>query len=297
METKAGARYSFITDRIIVLMAYLTALLGAWGSISFIHDADLWMKIAFADFIGTIIIFSYSYLLKNSSLYDPYWSVAPIIIWLSILIAADMPLDKPRIILTTLAVIYWGVRLTMNWLKTWPGLMHEDWRYHQLAADTGKGYWFVSFLGIHLLPTIIVFLGCLPMLPVAFSDKPLLWTDIVGFLIAFAAVEIERRADNQLRKFKNATSSLTEEVCERGLWKYSRHPNYFGEIMFWAGLFVISWGLDPSFNIKYGLGLIAMIILFVFISIPMMEKRQLSKTGYEEYRRRVSALVPWFNKN
>lgn len=295
MQNK-GVKYSFATDRFIVFLAYLTALPGAYGSIAFIPDTDLWMKIALADLTGTIIIFSYSFPLKNSSLYDPYWSVAPIIIWLSILIAADLPLDRPRIVLTTIVVVYWGVRLTMNWRKTWPVLMHEDWRYRQLAMDSGKGYWAVSFLGIHLVPTIIVFFGCLPMIPIAFSDKLLGWTGIAGFLIAFAAIEIERRADNQLREFKKSASASNGQVCDRGLWKYSRHPNYFGEITFWAGLFVIAWGLDPSANIKYGVGLAAMIILFVFISIPMMEKRQLKKEGYQEYRDQVSPLIPWFNK-
>ena len=184
----------------------------------------------------------------------------------------------------------------MYWLKTWPGLQHQDWRYIKLSADTGPFYWVVSFLGIHLMPTILVFIACLPLIPVIGSDHPLGWTDILGFLIAFGAVDIERRADNQLRQYKSNTNPSKGSVCEVGLWAYSRHPNYFGEISFWGGLFVMAYGLDPGENLVYGTGFLLMVLLFVFISIPMMEKRQMSKEGYAEYRKRVWMLVPWFRK-
>jgi steroid 5-alpha reductase family enzyme len=138
-------------------------------------------------------------------------------------------------------------------------------------------------------------LGCLPLIPIIFSGKPIVWTDIIGFLISIAAIEIERRADNQLRDFKRNPKG--KKVCEIGLWKYSRHPNYFGEITFWGGIFVMGLGLNPSENLTYGTGFLLMVLLFVFISIPMMEKRQMNKEGYVEYRKRVWMLVPWFRKS
>lgn len=293
MSKLEGVKYSFLTDRIIVLVAYLLAVFGAWVSIQFIPDAELWVKIAVGDFVGTVVIFTFSVVLRNSSMYDPYWSVIPIMILLYIFIENGAAIDL-RIILVSVVVIYWGVRLTLNWLKTWPGLGHQDWRYIKLANDTGLFYWPVSFLGIHLLPTVFVFLGCLPLIPIVHSGAGFIWTDLVGFAIAFAAVEIERRSDNQLRAFKNGDAKGS--VCEEGLWKYSRHPNYFGEISFWAGIFVMAYGLDPQGNLVYGIGLLSMIILFVFISIPMMEKRQQVKEGYATYRKQVPMLVPWFRK-
>ncbi|MCK5471416.1 MAG: DUF1295 domain-containing protein, partial [Cyclobacteriaceae bacterium] len=126
---------------------------------------------------------------------------------------------------------------------------------------------------------------------------PVMWTDFPGFFIALSAIEIERRADNQLRKFKKNNIQTNDLVCDVGLWKYSRHPNYFGEITFWGGIFIIAYGLNPSENLVYGTGLLSMIILFIFISIPMMEKRQMQKEGYTAYRRQVSMLVPWFRKS
>ena len=280
----------------IVLLAYLLAIFGAWISIQFFPDQEIWIKIAVGDFVGTFIIFIYSRLLRNSSMYDPYWSVAPMIILLYLVIAFGIEQINIRMVLVSIVVIYWGVRLTLNWLKTWPGLLHEDWRYRKLAQDTGSFYWFVSFMGIHLLPTVFVYLACLPLIPIVSSNEPIIWTDILGFVISIAAIEIERRADLQLRYFKTDKSKDANSVCDLGLWKYSRHPNYFGEISFWAGIFIIAFGQNPEENMLYGIGLICMIILFVFISIPMMEKRQLKKEGYNEYKMRVSMLVPWFPK-
>jgi steroid 5-alpha reductase family enzyme len=294
MSKADGVKYSFFIDRLIVVIGYVAAIFGAWVSMSYFSEYDLWIKIAIGDFAGTVIIFLTSLMFKNSSMYDPYWSVAPVIILAYLLIVSGASLIDLRIILVSIVVLYWGTRLTINWLKTWPGLNHEDWRYRKLAEDTGVFNWPVSFLGIHLFPTILVFLGCMPLIPIVFADRPLLWTDVVGFIIAFGAIEIERRADFQLRQFKQ--NSTGNEVCDTGLWKYSRHPNYFGEITFWGGIFIMALGLNPSENLYYGLGFLMMILLFVFISIPMMEKRQLQKAGYSEYRKNVWMLVPWFRK-
>jgi steroid 5-alpha reductase family enzyme len=294
MSKKDSGKFSFSIDRLLVLLAYLVAIGAGWISMLLFPQEELWKAIAIADFTGTVIIFLFSFSFNNSSIYDPYWSVAPIVILIYLLSVFETSLLVPRILLVSIVVIYWGVRLTGNWLKTWPGLLHQDWRYVKLAEDSGKLYWLVSFLGIHLMPTVLVFLACLPLIPIVNSSAPTQWTDIAGFLVAFFAIEIERRADNQLRAFKR--SSNGKAVCEKGLWRYSRHPNYFGEIAFWGGIFVMAWGLEPVNNLKYGFGFLMMILLFVFISIPMMEKRQLRKHGYAAYRKRVAMLVPWFRR-
>jgi steroid 5-alpha reductase family enzyme len=289
-----GVRYGFVTDRLLVVIAYVGALGGALVSMNYSEGMDLWQRIGIADFVATIIIFLTSIITKNSSMYDPYWSVIPIIILGYLFVIHGMPISNPRVILSSLVVLYWGTRLTNNWLITWPGLNHEDWRYKKLAEDTGAFYWPVSFLGIHLFPTILVFLGCLALLPIFSSDTSFRWTDGLGFIISLIAIEIERRADNQLREFK--VNPANGNVCNVGLWKYSRHPNYFGEITFWGGLFIMAYGIDPAENLIYGIGFLSTVLLFVFVSIPMMEKRQINKPGYAEYRKQVSMLIPWFPK-
>lgn len=294
MSNNRGVKYSFVVDRIIVVVAYCIALLLGWRATLFVADYDLWIRIAVGDVVATVVIFLSSMLFKNSSMYDPYWSVLPIFILLYVIVSINPEMVVTRTILLAIVVLYWGIRLTANWLTTWPGLGHEDWRYIKLAEDTGVFYWVVSFLGIHLMPTLLVFISCLPFIPVVASSDPLIWTDIVGFLIALFAIDIERRADIQLRQFKQNSGEKT--VCDLGLWKFSRHPNYFGEISFWGSIFVMCLGLNPAENLVYGIGFLSMVLLFVFVSIPMMEKRQLQKEGYALYREQVWMLVPWFRK-
>ena len=296
MPIVEGIKYGFNTDRIIVVLAYAVAVFGAWVSIQFFPDSDLWIRIVIGDIVATVIIFISSYLLKNSSMYDPYWSVAPIIILIYVLSYDGVINVNLRNVMVSVIVLWWGIRLTRNWLKTWPGLNHEDWRYKKLSDDMGIFYWPVSFLGIHLFPTVLVFLGCLPLIPIVSSNVAVSWTDFLGFFISLSAIEIERRADNQLRRFKKEAAKTSNSVCDIGLWKYSRHPNYFGEITFWAGIFIMALGLNASENLMYGIGFFSMVVLFVFISIPMMEKRQMLKEGYLAYRKEVYMLVPWFRK-
>jgi steroid 5-alpha reductase family enzyme len=172
-------------------------------------------------------------------------------------------------------------------------MVHQDWRYTKLSEDTGVFYWLVSFLGIHLFPTVLVFAGCIPMYFIFQIPDPVGIIDLLATAIAIGATIIETVADNQLLKFrKEKQQGRASGIMDSGLWGYSRHPNYFGEIMFWVGIFIFSMPvfLDGTYWIVSGA--VLMFILFVFISIPMMEKRQLQKEGYAEYRKRVSALIP-----
>ncbi|MEJ2003715.1 MAG: DUF1295 domain-containing protein [Cyclobacteriaceae bacterium] len=154
-------------------------------------------------------------------------------------------------------------------------------------------FWKVSFLGIHLFPTVLVFAGCSPLYFIFKNSDPVGITDFLGVVIVIGAVLIEAVADNQLLKYRKARKSgVVSGILDTGLWGYSRHPNYFGEIMFWVGIFIFSYPIFQGGEYWIITGAILMIILFVFISIPMMEKRQLTKEGYPEYRKRVSALIP-----
>ena len=224
----------------IVGLAYLIAIAGAVGA-GYWADLQGWHPIwiaAIADLVGTVIIFLFSYLRKNSSLYDPYWSVIPILIAAYFLyLGQDTPANGARAMLSLTMVCLWSIRLTWNWARSWPGLHHEDWRYISLAKKTGSFYWLVSFTGIHLFPTIMVFLGCLPLYPaLAGSSAPFNGFDLLATGICLVAIAFEFYADNQLLAFRRKPENKGQ-VCATGLWKYSRHPNYFGEAFFWLGLF------------------------------------------------------------
>ena len=246
-----------------------------------------------ADLAATVAIFAFSLAFRNSSFYDPYWSVAPIPIasywWLS---AGDCAGAPVRRLLAFALVSLWGIRLTTNWARGWWGLAHQDWRYSDLEKRTGRAYWLVSFLGIHLFPTAMVFLGCLPLFPVlAESVRPLGPLDLIAAGVTGSAIALEAAADQRLHRFRMA-SHPPGDFLRSGLWAWCRHPNYLGEILFWWGLFAFS--LASGFASWWtAVGAIAITGMFRVASIPMLERRMLERRpGYAEHATRTSMLLP-----
>jgi steroid 5-alpha reductase family enzyme len=246
-----------------------------------------------ADVLATVVVFLFGLAFRNASLYDPYWSVIPMAI---VLYWADLFQPYTTIqVLFVVAVWVWGIRLTLNWARGWQGMGHVDWRYSMLQAKSPRWYWLVSLAGIHLFPTLIVFLGILPAYYALFEMKIVMPAVLyIGFSISILAALISLVADEQLRRFKRNADQGAHITT--GLWAYSRHPNYFGEILFWFGLWVMAVGV--SLGLWWTcVGWIAMAGLFNLISIPMMEKKNLhAKPAYRRYVQQVAKLIPWRRK-
>jgi steroid 5-alpha reductase family enzyme len=276
-----------------VSLAYLVAAAAAvaagWG----VREQHPLVVILVADLVGTFVIFAFSVALNNSSVYDPYWSVAPLALGAYLLAVANpgVPVLRQALVLGVIAL--WGLRLTWSWARGWPGLHHEDWRYVDIRHKTGRLYWPASLVSIHLLPTLWVFGGMLSAwVALTAGTRPLGLLDILGLGITVAAVIIEATADRQLDRFKRGRPT-PEAILESGLWRYSRHPNYFGELSFWWGLYLFALAADPA-RWYVVVGPVALLALFLFISLPFIERRMLARRPhYAERRRRVSALVPW----
>lgn len=277
--------------------AYVAALGSAIGLGIVLEGTHPIAVAALGDGLATVVVFAFSVAFKNSSFYDPYWSVAPIAIAVYWAVVAAVPeaLGARQILIVALVTL-WGARLTFNFLRGWPGLAHEDWRYVDIREATGRFYWPVSFLGIHLVPTIVVFLGCLSIYPgLALAATPLGLVDGVAGIVIIFAVLIEGAADRQLRRFvlENRQSGA---VMRSGLWAYSRHPNYFGEILFWWGLYVFALAAGPGYWWTV-VGPVSITVLFLFVSLPMMEKRHaLRRPTYREETKNISICIPWFSK-
>jgi len=127
------------------------------------------------------------------------------------------------------------LRLTYNWLCRWKGFSHEDWRYLDFREKSGRSYWLGSFFGIHLFPTGIVFMGCLSLYAALSSGTNHFGAlDCLAVAVTAAAIWIEARADQQLRRFV-ANKENEGKTLSTGLWAHSRHPNYFGEVLFLVG--------------------------------------------------------------
>jgi len=276
-------------------LAYVVACVGAGITLSLIPETDILWKTFWADLVATGIIFGFSFRLNNSSLYDPYWSFVPIVMAGYWLIATHPVGNELRAVILLILVGAWGLRLTGNFYRVWPGLHHEDWRYRDFRESTGRWYWLVSLSGIHCLPTILVFLAMIPVYEAMASPTSFGVLDLVGVAVTVTAIAIETIADEQLVRFRKERTS-PDEILATGLWRYSRHPNYFGECLFWTGLFIIALGANDRLWWT-GIGLVLMYALFLLTSVPMTDQNTLRRRPeYAEHMKRVSGLFPWFPK-
>ena len=276
-----------------IVAAYAVALLvAATVAAALPPGVALWQRVALADVAATVAVFAFSVGLDNSSVYDAYWSVAPMVIAPAL---ASLSREAPfaRRALVVALVSAWAVRLTYNWARGWRGLDHEDWRYVDLRAKTGRLYWAVSFLGLHFFPTALVYLGCLALVPALVTGtRPLGPLDGAALVVTAGAIVVEAAADAQLRAFRERAKP--GEIMASGLWAYSRHPNYFGEIAFWWGLFLFALAADGG-AWRAGAGAASITLLFVGVSVPMLDQRSLARRPeYAEHMARVSAIVPWW---
>jgi steroid 5-alpha reductase family enzyme len=279
---------------LLVIFAYFVALLAAFVTGYLLRDWHPVLMLFAADIAGTLVIFIFGRFFHNASFYDPYWSVAPLFIALFWIFGFGGDAPAWRQVIVTALVFAWGLRLTFNWARGWEGLDDEDWRYRDFRRTSGQWFWLVELTGIELIPTIMVFLGCLSLYPaLAAGNNPFNILDIVAVLVTAGAIVLETTADEQLKNFLKNNPAAGAIMAE-GLWAYSRHPNYLGEVSFWWGLFFFALAADAGYWWTIA-GPVAITILFTTISVPMMDKRSLARRpAYAEHRKKVPALFPRF---
>ena len=172
----------------------------------------------------------------------------------------------------------------------WGGLKEEDFRYIDLKQGNLLKKEIINFFGIHYIPTLQVNVSLLPIYFVLTKTVTNYSWILIGATISICAVILQIISDKQMRDFKKNISNKAK-IMNLGLWKYSRHPNYLGEVMFWIGLYVMALSVNdiPAWLI---LSPLSMVVLFVFISCPMMDERSLKKRpGYKEYMDKTSQLL------
>ena len=283
----------------IVMLWYALALtLPLYINQMYSPFANIWLEILLLHVIATVIIYIGSVIHKNSSLYDPFWSVAPIPIVLYFYFFHDTNISVINSLLISVPILIWAIRLTRNWAISWPGFIHEDFRYIDLKKGNKFRLEFINFTGIHLIPTLQVNVSLLPIYFLYTSNN----LGNINYLLLFAslfsvsAVIIETIADEQMREFRKDKLNKGKTM-NKGLWRLSRHPNYFGEVMFWVGLYLMAVLTVETPNWLF-VSPLSMIMLFVFISCPMMDKRSLKKRpSYHNYMNNTSQLFLWFPKN
>ena len=149
-----------------------------------------------------------------------------------------------------------------------------------------------DLFGIHLIPTLIVNASLYPIF-IALTSDNLNNLVYVGFILIILAVVVQYIADAQMRDFRKDQNNLGKTM-KYGLWRYSRHPNYLGEVSFWFGLYIFAVA-SGSTSIWLLACPMVMLALFVFISCPMMDNRSLKKrSDYKEYMDKTPQLIMWF---
>ena len=274
----------------IMLVVYLIAItIGVFSYILFNYlGLNDYVAVLLGDILATIFVYLLGVIFKTASMYDPYWSIQTFVIFLALLIKYNN-WNLGTILFLSMIGIY-SVRLTVNFIIGFDSLKYVDWRYKMLKEKSGKLYQLVNLLGICMFPTLVVYSCSLPVIVYA-STCDFSYLGIIGLSLILLGVLLELISDVQMKIFIKHRSSRSE-VINVGLWKYTRHPNYLGEIIIWFGVALTL--IISRFDYWYFLaGAIINLLMFLFISIPMEERHMKEyKEDYDAYLKTTSMLIP-----
>lgn len=285
-KLKKNRIFSFAVICVVYIIAIIVGILIAKAM-----TGKFWVNFLVADLAATVIVFIFSTLFSNSSIYDPYWSVIPVIASFVMIFSTSFNFLR---LLLLIAITVWGVRLTGNWALRFKNLRSEDWRYKRIRKGTGGGlpFFIINFFGIHLIPTLVVFTCMLPVTAAFSTDFSFSPFSIIFFITALGGVAIEAYADYHMNLFKkDLADGYVSGCCRYGLWRNARHPNYFGELLFWWSIyFMVLISIPAQWYLFFG----ALIntLMFALISIPLAEARLSRKGGYRRYQKQTHLLLP-----
>ena len=230
-----------------------------------------------------------SVILKNSSIVDMWWGPGILLIGLTYFMTTSGAPGRARMVVSLLAL--WAIRLA--WHIGARNIGHgEDFRYAKWRQERGASWWWFSYFKVFVLQSVIAWIISTPLyFAIAPATPPRLTPlDVAGAIVFAIGFLFEAIGDGQLRRFK-AEPANAGRVLDTGLWRYTRHPNYFGEALLWWG-----FGLCALSTGSY-LGLIGPAImtwLLIRVSgVSLLEQTlKTTKPGYAEYIQRTSAFVP-----
>ncbi len=238
-----------------------------------------------------ILLWVVSLILRNSSIVDIFWGLGFVIVtWVSYFLSPQG--FEPRRLLLNILVSIWGLRLFLyilirNWGKA------EDFRYQKWRQQHGSIWGLRSLFQVFLLQGELLWLIATPLVWVQVSQAPanLIWLDYLAIPIWLLGFFFETAGDWQLRKFK-ANPANKGKVMDRGVWRYTRHPNYFGDAAQWWAYYLIAASAGGWWTV---FSPILMTSLLLRVSgVSLLEKTLETKPGYKEYAARTSEFVPWF---
>ena len=256
------------------------------------------MQIALiATLIGVFLFMTFFYLISRwvgkYSIIDVAWGLGFVLIAILNLILADQ-ITLRQIIVTTLVSV-WGGRLGIYVFLRQKG-KPEDFRYQKMKDNWGSKEPLNAFIRVFLLQGLLLLSIAYPMILInAFPKTGLTIADFLGISIWTIGFLFEVVGDYQLRQFITNRKSEENQIMTEGLWRYTRHPNYFGEALLWWGIFLLSipvpWGFLSVFS-----PLIIGYLLLNVSGVPLLEKRYAANEQYPAYARRTNKFFPWFPK-
>ncbi len=255
--------------------------------------AQIFMTAALTVFLYMSLIFLISLVKKNASIVDIAWGAGFLVVLLVSLLTEPEFSEQltGRKLLVLILVAVWGLRLSWHIYQRNKG-KPEDFRYAAWREKWGKWFTLRSYFQIFMLQGFLMFLIVLPALFIMGQPEAKAWTilDLIGITVWLTGFVFEARADYELKKFKSDPANKGK-IIRTGLWRYSRHPNYFGEAVMWWGIFFL------GLNVKFGwAGIISPVTITLLLTrvsgVPMLEKKYAGNPEYEAYKAVTSAFFP-----
>lgn len=238
------------------------------------------------------LLWVFSLIIKNSSIVDIFWGLGFVLTcWVYFNLTPNGFIGRKLLI--SILVTIWGLRLSLYILWRNYG-KPEDFRYQKFRQEAGANWWWKSFLKVFLLQGILMWLISIPLLAAQASGQPdrLTWLDGFGIVVWMIGFFFESVGDFQLASFK-ANPENKGKVMNHGVWRYTRHPNYFGDAAQWWGFYLLAVAtLGGAWTIFSPL--IMTFFLLRVSGVTLLEKTLNTRPGYEEYIQKTSAFVPWF---
>ncbi|KAJ0932405.1 hypothetical protein HanPSC8_Chr04g0173291 [Helianthus annuus] len=242
-------------------------------------------------------------LLQSSNwMIDLYWTVIPVMLVHYFWSHPGAEYNLWRSMVVVVLTWVWAIRLTHNYFRRekWQWGAREDWRFTDMARQHGQNWWWVSFFGVYLIQQVFLFGVCLPLYIVHSINKPLNIWDIIALVVCICGIIYAYFSDTQLHTFVSMNEKLKKEGeaivpnLDEGLWYYSRHPNYFGEQLWWWGLSIFGWNLGGAWVF---VGALINTLCLAYVT-TLVEKRMLKEEyrveAYKMYQQTTSIWIPWF---
>ncbi len=238
------------------------------------------------------LVWAYAQKIKDNSIADIAWGIGFCIVALVSCIYNQA--TTTRQLMITLFALLWGCRLAVHiWTRKRGN--GEDFRYRAMRKRWGKRQTILSLFEVFLLQGFLLLLIASPIILVNSTPQlDLSWLDYIAIAVFDLGFTFEVLGDYQLGEFiKNPENK--GKLLQSGLWKYTRHPNYFGEVTLWWGMWIFA--LSSTLGIFTFISPLLITVLLLKVSgIPLLEKRYEGSIAFEEYKKKTSAFFPWFPK-